>query len=876
MPLGKYEPSAIESAWQKAWDEAGLFTAPDDSGKPKYYVLQMFPYPSGKIHMGHCRVYTIGDVLARFMRMQGCNVLNPMGWDAFGLPAENAAVKHGVHPAEWTYANIQDMKTQIGRLGYSLDWSRELATCDVSYYRWEQLFFVQMLKKGLVYRKKALQNWCETCHTVLANEQVEDGKCWRCDNDVEQKELAQWFLRITDYAEELLDDLDALEGGWPERVLTMQRNWIGKSRGAKLTFRVQNKDTTIDVFTTRPDTLYGATFMSLAAEHPLVDELVTDEQRDEVEKFRHDVINMDKVDRAADDLEKKGVFTGAYCVNPLSGARMPIYVANFVLMDYGTGAVMAVPAHDQRDFDFAEKYGLEKKVVIVPQAKDMKEPDSIFSKIIQGAEDEERQNMLDEWDSLESGQKAGAKFGNSLFTDLLIQDSAYTGPGTLVNSGRFDGVDNEEAKAQIIDYLGQSGLGEATINYRLRDWNVSRQRFWGAPIPVIHCRACGAVPVPEDQLPVELPKDAQTRPDGRSPLPELDSWVNVACPACGMPAKRETDTFDTFVESSWYMARYTSATKDDGPFDDAAAKYWLPVDQYIGGIEHAILHLLYARFYMKALRDLGYPTPDEPFKALLTQGMVIKDGSKMSKSKGNVVVPGDMVDKYGADTTRLFILFAAPPERDLDWTDSGVEGAYRFMGRLWRLVEELMDAGLPRLGPCAPAPDGLSAKGRDLRRKEHETVKRVTADLKPPFQFNTAIAAVMELVNELYQVKDELKDSTPGKDALASAVSTVLTVLSPMTPHVCDELWRALGNEDFLMERPWPEHDESALVKDEIEVVVQVNGKLRGHIEVPADADRAAIEQAALAEPNAARFIAGKTIRKIVVVPGRLVNVVVA
>jgi leucyl-tRNA synthetase len=828
MGIGSYDPHSIEPAWQEQWNEKQLFKAENGSDKPKYYCLQMFPYPSGKIHMGHVRVYTIGDVVARYKRMQGYNVLNPMGWDAFGLPAENAAIKNDTHPATWTYANIDDMRGQLKRLGYSFDWTRELATCHPEYYRWEQLFFLKFLEKGLIYRKMSPVNWCPDCHTVLANEQVEDGLCWRCDSVVQTRDLEQWYLRITDYADELLEWLDRLPG-WPERVLTMQRNWIGKSYGSQLTFQIEGGES-VDVFTTRPDTLYGATFMSLAAEHPLVEKLIEGkEQADDVRAFVDKVRSMERMEREADTLEKEGVFTGAYCINPLSGERMPIYVANFVLMGYGTGAVMAVPAHDQRDFDFARKYDLPLKVVIQP--------------------------------------KKGDKLDTATMTE------AYTAPGVLDNSGQFSGVDNEEAKKLITDYLGEKDLGKPTVNYRLRDWNVSRQRYWGAPIPIIYCDDCGVVPVPEKDLPVELPMDVKTRADGRSPLPETESFVSAPCPKCGKPARRETDTLDTFFESSWYFARYTDARKDDGPFDLDALKYWCPVDQYIGGIEHAILHLLYARFFVKALRDLGYMNYDEPFESLLTQGMVIKDGSKMSKSKGNVVEPSEMVKRYGADTTRLFSLFAAPPEKDLEWNEKGVEGCHRFIGRLWRLVEDLADV-LEPVPACADMPDDLPAKAKALRCKEHETVRKIKKDLERNFQFNTAIAAVMELVNEIYLVKDELKDDAIGRRALSSAVASVLTVLAPMTPHVCEELWKVAGYQNLVCAQPWPEYDEKAMVRDEVTVVVQVNGKLRSRLNVAADAPKDEVEKLALADENIIRHTEGKTIRKVVVVPGKLVNIV--
>jgi len=834
MGFGKYDPQQVEQKWQNNWNETRCFEVEADSSRPKYYVLEMFPYPSGKIHMGHVRNYSIGDVVARYKRMRGHNVLHPMGWDAFGLPAENAAIKNRTHPAAWTYANIADMRTQLKRLGYSYDWRREIATCRPEYYKWEQRFFIQMLEKGLAYRKNSPVNWCEGCKTVLANEQVEEGKCWRCDAEVEQKQLEQWFFKITAYADQLLEDLKLLEGSWPERVITMQQNWIGKSVGAELTFRIKGSDETITVFTTRPDTLCGATFMSLAAEHPMVEKLIKgNPEAEKVRAFCREVANMDRIKRGAEDLEKEGVFTGAYCVNPLTGKDMPIHVANFVLMGYGTGAVMAVPAHDQRDFEFARKYDLPMQVVIEPKGETL---------------------------------------------DPSAMTAAYADPGFLVNSGQFDGMGNQDAKASIISHLAETGCAKATVNYRLRDWGISRQRFWGAPIPVVHCDTCGMVPVPDDQLPVRLPEDAQVREDGRSPLPLLESFVNASCPKCGGAAKRETDTFDTFMESSWYFLRYTSARNDDAPFDREALKYWSPVDQYIGGIEHAILHLLYSRFFVKVLRDLGYTDEAEPFKHLLTQGMVLKDGAKMSKSKGNVVDPNSMIGKYGADATRLFILFASPPEKDLEWSDAGIEGAFRFLNRVWRLAEELADAGaLKAVGPCAPLSElggAVEGQAKDLRRKEHDTVRKVTRDMDNKFQFNTVIAALMELVNEMYGVKDGLKNAPGGAKALSSALSTVLTLLSPVAPHLCEELWAHMGHKGQLATHPWPGYDESALVKDEIELVVQVNGKVRGKLMVPAAANQDELREFARTHENVLKHLEGKSIKKLIVVPGKLVNVV--
>ena len=830
MAVKNYNPQEIEQKWQEIWEKEKYFQVTHKDDRPKYYVLEMFPYPSGRIHMGHVRNYSIGDVVARLKRMQGYNVLHPMGWDAFGLPAENAAIKHNVHPAKWTYENIDYMRGELKRLGYSYDWSRELATCDAEYYKWEQLFFLKFLEKGLAYRKKSPVNWCPKCQTVLANEQVEEGLCWRCESVVVQKELEQWFLRITDYAEELLEYLPKLASGWPERVLTMQRNWIGKSEGMEIDFSVEGVDETITVFTTRQDTLYGATFMSLAPEHPLVEKLIQGTgQEQAVRDFVQKVTQMDRVVRSSDDLEKEGVFTGRYCINPVTGIKMPIYVANFVLVEYGTGAVMAVPAHDQRDFEFARKYNLPIKVVIQPE------------------------NAVLEPDAMEA---------------------AYTEKGYLVNSDQFNGLPNEQAKIKIAEYLEEKGLGKRTVNYRLRDWNISRQRYWGAPIPVVYCDKCGMVPLKEEDLPVVLPLDVKTRPDGRSPLPEYEEFLHTTCPKCNGSARRETDTMDTFVESSWYFARYSDARKSDAPFDPEALKYWLPVDQYIGGIEHAILHLLYSRFFVKALRDLGYVEFDEPFANLLTQGMVLKDGAKMSKSKGNVVDPDEMINRYGADTVRLFCLFAAPPEKDMEWSDSGIEGAHRFLNRLWRLVQEL----LPILSPVGVAirldSDSLSSPEKELRRKEHETIYKVSRDVKDKFQFNTAIAAIMELTNTLYSLKDELKQSGNGQKLLSSAISTALVLLSPIAPHICEELWEQIGYKTRLAESFWPEYDEKALVKDEILIVIQVNGKLRSKISVSREATEEEIKEMALSDANVQRHTQGKKIVKVIVVPGKLVNIV--
>ena len=827
----KYNPQEIEVKWQQFWEEHGSFQCPDSGDKPHYYCLEMFPYPSGNIHMGHVRNYSIGDVVAHFKRMQGFNVLHPIGWDAFGLPAENAAIKNNTHPAKWTFANIETMRAQLQRLGFSYDWRRELATCTPEYYKWEQLFFLRFLEKGLVYRKKAPQNWCPECNTVLANEQVIEGLCWRCDSHVEQKELTQWFVRITDYADELLADLETLEGGWPDRVLTMQRNWIGKSIGAEIIFPVEGSEAKLPVFTTRQDTVFGAAFMSIAAGHPLLEELIAGtEQEEAVQAFAKKVLNTDKFELASDNLEKEGMFTGRYCINPFTQERMPIWVANFVLAEYGTGAVMGVPAHDQRDFEFAAKYGLPIRVVIQP--------------------------------------------GDMPPLDPAAMTEAVSDAGLMVNSGQFNGLPNEEGKLRIADYLEEKGMGKRTVNWRLRDWNVSRQRYWGTPIPVIYCDSCGMVPEKEENLPVLLPLDVVTHEDGRSPLPDTPAFYECSCPKCGGKARRETDTLDTFVESSWYFARFTDPLNNESAFSKEALDYWMPVDQYIGGVEHAILHLLYSRFFVKALRDCGFMNMDEPFANLLTQGMVLKDGFKMSKSKGNVVDPTDMIAQYGADTVRLFCLFAAPPERDFDWTESGIEGSHRFISRLWRLAAEL----LPRLSAMeaasATAADAGRPKARELRFKEHATIKKVTEDIANRFQFNTAIAAVMELVNLMYQVKDELVQEEGGRKALSSALSSALALLFPIIPHICEEIRSRQGFGDPLVNRPWPVYSDDALVRDTITVVLQVNGKLRGKLEVPADESREAIEASALADANVQKHIEGLTVRKVVVVPGKLVNVV--
>jgi leucyl-tRNA synthetase len=819
----RYIPKDIEQKWQHCWEELSSFAVTEDEDKRKYYLLEMFPYPSGRIHMGHVRNYSIGDVVGRFKKMRGFNVLHPMGWDAFGMPAENAAIQNKSHPAKWTYENIDYMRGQLKKMGLSYDWGRELATCDVEYYRWEQKIFLEMLAKGLAYKKTSFVNWCPKCETVLANEQVEDGACWRCDSEVKQKELDQWFFRITDYAEELLDWTFKLPG-WPERVLVMQRNWIGKSIGCEIDFPLEGESFAIKVFTTRQDTVFGATFMSLAPEHPLARQLATPDRKGEVEAFIEKVKKTDRIKRTADDFEKEGVFTGSYCVNPLTKARMPVYLANFVLMDYGTGAVMAVPTHDQRDFEFARKYSLPLRVVIQPEEESL---------------------------------------------DAATMQAAFTEVGQLVNSGRFDGLKSDAAKEAIADYLEQEGIGKKTVNFRLRDWGISRQRYWGDPIPVIYCDTCGVAPVPEKDLPVRLPMDVEFSGEGGSPLAKLDSFVNCTCPLCGKKARRETDTMDTFVESSWYFLRYCCPDFLDGPLDRNRVDYWMSVDQYIGGIEHAVLHLLYARFFTKVLRDLGYISCDEPFSNLLTQGMVIKDGAKMSKSKGNVVDPNALIERYGADTARLFSLFAAPPEKDLDWSDQGVDGSFRFLNRVWKLVHDRLD-----LVKNAAAVDmaTLTAEERTLRRAVHKTIKKVTEDIEDRFHFNTAIASVMELLNTVQS--SEL--NTPQRGAvMKEALETMVLLLAPFVPHLSEELWQRLGNDTPLSRSAWPEYDRDAVVDEEVLVVVQVNGKLRSRVTVPAGTAEEGLKACALTDEKVLPFLEGREVKKVVCVPDKLVNIVV-
>jgi leucyl-tRNA synthetase len=857
----KYNPKELESKWQTYWEKEGLFEVSEDPSKEKYYLLEMFPYPSGKIHMGHVRNYTIGDVVSRYKKMCGKNVLHPMGWDAFGMPAENAAIENNTHPARWTYDNIKAMKAQLKTMGFSYDWNRELATCDPEYYRWEQLVFLKMYENGLAYKKRTVVNWCEKCQTVLANEQVENGCCWRhTDQEVTIKEMDSWFLKITAYADEILEYCDKLPG-WPKRVLTMQRNWLGKSYGAIISFPLVGSDKVIEVFTTRQDTIFGATFLCFAPEHPMVKELVRGlPQEKEALQFIERTLKIDSYMRTADFTAKEGVFTGRYCLNPVTDEEIPIFVANFVLADYGTGAIMAVPTHDQRDFEFAKQYGLPLRIVIMPPDRDLSEE---------------------------------------------TMTEAYVDEGILVNSGPFNGERNLEALDSIAEYLQSKGMGHKTVNFRIRDWGISRQRYWGAPIPIIYCDKCGTVPVPEEDLPVILPLDLDMRPGGGSPLPFESSFYETACPRCKGKAIRETDTMDTFVESSWYFDRFACPDYHEGPLDSNKVAYWMPVDQYIGGIEHAILHLLYSRFYTRVLRDLGYLNLSEPFTNLLTQGMVCKETEgcpehgylyphevkeglcvycdkkvtignsvKMSKSKKNVVDPENLINLYGADTVRVFCLFASPPEKDLEWSDQGVEGSYRFLNRVWRLIVDNLE-NLNAVSAYEGA-NLLSPEMRNLHRKTHQTIKKVTSDIEDRFHFNTAIAAIMELVNEINQFisSNEKKDDMTWS-LVREAVEATVVLLSPVVPHIAEELWHLLGHDQSLIMIPWPTYREKALEEEKRLVVLQVNGKVRSRIEVPVSFSDAEIEAEALADERVKHFINQKPIKKVIVVQKKLVNVVV-
>jgi len=820
-----YNFKAIEPKWQKFWEEQDFFKVFVDPDRPKYYNLEMFPYPSGNLHMGHVRNYAIGDVIARFKTMNGYNVLHPMGWDAFGLPAENAAIKHGHHPAEWTYANIENMKVQLKTLGISYDWDREIASCKPDYYKFTQWMFLKLYDKDLAYKKRAAVNWCPSCQTVLANEQVVNGACERCETVVEKRKLAQWFFKITDYAQRLLDDLDILPG-WPDKVKTMQRNWIGRSEGCQFDLAIADRAEILTVFTTRADTVFGVTYMVLAPEHPLVEKISSGTAQEvAVREFVQRIQFQSDVDRTSTETEKEGVFTGAYAINPMNGDKIPIWIANYVLMDYGTGAIMAVPAHDERDYEFARKYKLPIKVVI-------KSADS--------PEDEKQMT------------------------------EAYTGDGDMVNSPGYNGLSVIEGQKQVTDFMESQGFGQGTINFRLRDWLISRQRYWGAPIPMVYCEDCGLVPVPEDQLPVLLPENVEFKPSGESPLNYVASFYETSCPVCGKPARRETDTMDTFVCSSWYFDRFCDPHNNSLPFSKEAVDYWMPVDQYIGGVEHAILHLMYARFFTKFLHDIDMLSCDEPFTNLLTQGMVLKDGSKMSKSKGNVVSPEEIINNYGADTARLFILFASPPERDLEWSDQGVEGSYRFLNRVWRLVtgcaEDIQGVSLP------PHFSDREPEARKIRFKTHATIKKVTEDIQERFNFNTAISAIMELSNMLHVYREQEDQDLP---VLKEALDNMIILLSPFSPHICEELWHFCGHSDSIYHQSWPIYDEAALVQDEVEIAIQISGKVRERLMVPTGLAQADLERLALDQPKIHELISGKEIVKIIVVPSKLVNIVV-
>lgn len=823
----KYAPHDIEAKWQKYWEENKTFKVEMDKDKPKSYVLEMFPYPSGNLHMGHVRNYSIGDVIARFRTMKGFNVLHPMGWDSFGMPAENAAIKHNIPPKKWTLENIANMTRQLKALGLSYDWDREVTTCKEDYYKWTQWFFELFYKRGLAVKKESAVNWCDTCNTVLANEQVIDGKCWRCDHEVVKKDLSQWFFKITDYADELLKDLDLLPG-WPERVKTMQHNWIGRSEGLEFSFEIPALNDTVAVYTTRPDTAYGVTFMALAAEHPLIKKICENNPKaDEINAFCERVRNQSEIERTSSESEKEGVFTGVYCINPFTGRKVEIWVTNYVLYDYGTGAVMGVPTGDQRDWMFADKYGIEKIVTICPIGKELK-----------------LEEMTCAYEEKE---------------------------GMLVNSGEFTGMEMHKAMSAIMDKAEAEGFGKRRVNYRLRDWLISRQRYWGAPIPIIYCPHCGEVLVPEDQLPVRLPEDVSFTAGAKSPLATSEEFVHCKCPKCGADATRETDTMDTFLCSSWYYLRYTDAHNDKMPFDKELNNYWGPVDQYIGGIEHAILHLLYSRFFVKVLRDAGLVDYDEPFSNLLTQGMVIKDGAKMSKSLGNVVSPEEILSKYGADTARLFILFAAPPERELEWSDQGVEGSFRFLNRIWRIVQAFENVLAQKVTEYDHS--NLSEADKDLRRVLHSSIKKVTNDIETRFNFNTAISTMMELVNALYAYKEAVKE--PNAGLVYEALSDLIKMMSPFVPHITEELWRgAIDANSSVHEQSWPECDEEALRVDNVEIVLQVNGKVRGRLTVPAEATKEELEKIAMADANVQAHIGDATVRKVICVPGRLVNIV--
>ncbi|MGM0378458.1 MAG: leucine--tRNA ligase [Bacillota bacterium] len=817
-----YNFSKIEKKWQNKWDDSNIHKTTQSDDKEKYYCLEMFPYPSGKLHMGHVRNYSIGDVIARFKTMNGKNVLHPIGWDSFGLPAENAAIKNDIHPDIWTNQNINEMKDQLKELGISYDWDREVATSSPDYYKWTQWIFLQLYKNDLAYKTKSAVNWCTSCETVLANEQVVDGLCERCDSDVDKKDLSQWYFKITEYADELLEDLKTLDG-WPEKVKSMQANWIGKSYGAEVDFNIKSTDKELKVFTTRPDTLFGATFMVLAPKHPYVKDLVKGTKyENKVNDFIEEINKLSDIDRQSTNLDKKGLFIGKHAINPVNGKQIPIYIANYVMMDYGTGAIMAVPAHDQRDFEFAKKYDIDIVPVIKPKDESI---------------------------------------------DINNLKEAYSEPGVMINSEKFNGLKNQEAIEKMSDYLAKENIGKKTTNFKLRDWLISRQRYWGTPIPIVYCEDCGEVPVDEKDLPVTLPKDVEFTGKGKSPLITSEKFKNATCPKCGKTATREVDTMDTFVDSSWYFLRYTDPTNDKKIFDYDKGDYWMNVDQYIGGVEHAILHLLYARFFTKVLYKQDIAPVNEPFENLLTQGMVLKDGSKMSKSKGNVVSPKEIIEKYGTDTARLFVLFAAPPERDLEWSADGVEGAFKFINRVWRLVSDVKD----------DLNDGkINIKcdfDKKLNFKLNKVIKDVTHDIETRYNFNTAIAFIMELVNTSYKYKQNLDVINPS--LMNKVVESILKMLAPFTPHVCEELWEMIGNEGSIHNENWPEFDEKALVKDEIEIVIQINGKVREKIKVDSEITKDQLEKVVKNHKNIQKYINGKNIIKTIVVPKKLVNLVV-
>jgi len=825
-----YDFKNIETKWQKYWYSQKFFESNVDKNKREYYVLEMFPYPSGEPHMGHVKNYVIGDVVARYKQSRGFNILHPMGWDSFGLPAENAAIKNQIHPAIWTKNNIQKMKNTLQAMGITYDWNREISTCSPEYYKWTQWIFLQLYKNRLAYKKKAVVNWCPSCATVLANEQVVNGRCERCGAEVTKKELSQWFFKITDYAQQLLDDMDILEE-WPERVLTMQKNWIGRSEGTKVEFKISGSNKTMSVFTTRPDTLFGVTFFVLSPEHPMVEQLTRGTSYEkQVKQFREEIAKENVSERELATTEKKGCFTGQYAINPLNQEKVPIWVANYVLMEYGTGMVMAVPAHDQRDLEFAQKYNIPVRVVIKPE--------------------------------------------NLTFSGETLTE-AYVGEGVMVNSGEFNGFPSLKAKEVITQYLEEKGLGKKEINYRLRDWLISRQRYWGAPIPIIYCEKCGIVPVPETDLPVYLPEDVNFKPTGLSPLLSSKEFLYTTCPNCGGKARRETDTMDTFVCSSWYYLRFCSPNLSDKPFDDEELHYWMPVDQYIGGVEHAILHLLYSRFFVKALNDMGYLRFKEPFKRLFTQGMVCKDGAAMSKSKGNVVTPGEIFNQYGIDATRVMILFASPPEVDMEWSDKGIEGASRFLNRVWRLVYQYHN--LFQEKEYTSIPNNTTNKDiKDLKRKIHQTIKKVTEDIEERFHFNTAISAIMELVNSLYSFDMKVSQmSQAHKLVFKDAIKTTIKLLNPIAPHFCEELWHEIGYKKSLYLEPWPEYSIEALKEEEILIIVQINGKLRDKIKILSDISEEDIKEKVLKLPKVKKWINNKKIDKIIYVPGKLLNIVV-